>query len=142
MIRATDFRSGKHVAYNIQAHLVVAAKYRRTVINERVLAVLKTAWQQVCTDFESELRDIGWEADHVHLRVGDPPKVALSKLVNSLEGESARRLRAANLPEVRNRLRGEHFSSPHSCAVSRGGAPLKTVKRYIQAQRGGASCPT
>jgi REP element-mobilizing transposase RayT len=43
MIRATDFRSGKHVVYNIQSHLVIAAKYRSTVINERVLTVLKTA---------------------------------------------------------------------------------------------------
>ncbi len=33
------------------------------------------------------------EANHVHLLVHFPPKVALSKLVNSLEGVSSRRMR-------------------------------------------------
>jgi putative transposase len=115
-------------------------KYRRAVITERVFSVLRTAWQQVCTDFACELRETGWESDHVNLLVGYPPKVALSRLVNSLKGVSARRVRAANLPEVRNKLWGEHFWSP-SCAVSCGGAPLETVKRYIDQQRGGASSP-
>ena len=142
MARATDFRSGRHVVYNIQAHLVIAAKYRRAVINERVLAVLNAAWQQVCADFECELREVGWDADHVHLLVGYPPKVALSKLVNSLKGVSARRLRAANFPEVRNKLWGEHFWSPSYCAVSCVGAPLEAVKGYVKAQCGGASSPT
>jgi putative transposase len=104
MSRATDFRSGKHVVDNFQSHLAIAAKYRRAVSNERVLAVLKAAWEQVGIAFERELREVGWEADDVHLLVGYPPKVALSKLVNLLKGVSARHLRAANLPEVRNKL--------------------------------------
>ena len=102
MVRATDFRSGRHVVYDIQAHLVFMPKYRGAVINERVLAVLKAAWEQVCTGFECELREVGWEADHVHLLVGYPPKLALSKLVNSLKGVSARSLRAANFPDAQN----------------------------------------
>ena len=141
MARATDFRSGRHVVCNVQERLVIAAKYGCAVINERVLAVLEAARQRACTHFQCELREVGWEADHVHLLVGYPPKVALSKLVNSLKGVSVRRLRAANLPEVRNKLWGEHFWSPSYCAVSCGGAPLETVRRYIQAQRGGASSP-
>ena len=142
MPQARHFRPGRHVVYNLQAHLVLIPKYRLAVINERVFSVLEAAWRQVCADFGCELRETGWEADHVHLLVGYPPKVALSKLVNSLKGVSARRLRAADFPEVRSKLWGEHFWSPSYCAVSCGGAPLETVKRYIQAQRGGASSPT
>jgi putative transposase len=103
--------------------------------------VLLGAWEQVCQDFGCELRENGWESDHVHLLVGYPPKVALSRLVNSLKGVSARRIRAANLPDIRNKLWGDHFWSPSYCAVSCGGAPLETVKRYIEQQRGGASSP-
>jgi len=139
---ARDFRTGRHVVFSLQAHLVFIPKYRRAVINERVFAVLETACKQVCQDFQCELRETGWEADHVHLLVAYPPKVALSRLVNSLKGVSARRLRAADFPEVRSKLWGEHFWSPSYCAVSCGGAPLDTVKRYVQAQRGGASSPT
>ena len=121
--------------------MVFVPKYRRAVISERVFQTLWSAWEQVCADFACELRETGWESDHVHLLVGYPPKVALSRLINSLKGVSARRLRAANLPEVRNKLWGEHFWSPSYCAVSCGGAPLETVKRYVQKQRGGASSP-
>ena len=141
MVRARQFRTGRHVVFALQVHLVFVPKYRRGVISERVFSVLQTAWQQVCTDFECELRETGWERDHVHLLVSYPPKVALSRLVNSLKGVSARRLRAADFPEVRDKLWGEHFWSPSYCAVSSGGAPLDTIKRYVQAQRGGASSP-
>jgi putative transposase len=142
MPRDNQFRAGRHVVYQLQAHLVFIPKYRRSVINERVFDLLCAAWLQVCEDFECELRETGWQSDHVHLLVAYPPKVALSRLVNSLKGVSARRLRAADLPEVRRKLWGEHFWSPSYCAVSCGGAPLDTVKRYIRAQRGGASSPT
>jgi putative transposase len=141
MAKAKDFRTGRHVVYQLQAHLVFVPKYRRGVITKRVFATLHSAWEQVCTDFECELRETGWETDHVYLLVSYPPKVALSRLVNSLKGVSARRLRAENLPEVRTKLWGEHFWSPSYCVVSSGGAPLETIKRYIQKQREGASSP-
>jgi putative transposase len=142
MASARHFRTDRHVVYSPQAHLVFVTKYRRGVITERVFLTLRSAWEQVCADFESELRETGWESDHVQLLVGYPPKVALSRLVNSLKGVSARRLRAASLPEVRSKLWGEHFWSPSYCAVSCGQAPLETVRRYVQKQRGGASSPS
>lgn len=142
MAHAREFRTGRHVIFALHVHLVFVPKYRRGVITERVFSVLEPAWQRVCADFECELRETGWESDHVHLLISYPPKVALSRLVNSLKGVSARRLRAANLPEVRSKLWGEHFWSPSYCAVSSGGAPLETLKRYVTAQRGGASSPS
>jgi putative transposase len=107
--------------------LVFLPKYRRAVINERVFSLLEMAGKQVCTDFELELREAGWETGHVHLLVAYLPKVSLSK---------------PNLPEVGSKLWGEYFWSPSYCAVPYGGAPLDTIKRNIQAQRGGASSPT
>ena len=40
----------------------------------------------VCADFEAELREFNGENNHVHLLVNFPPKVAVSRLVNSLKG--------------------------------------------------------
>jgi putative transposase len=123
--------------------LVFVPKYRRKVITERVFRILRASWKSTCSDFECELREVGYETDHVHLLIGYPPKVALSMLVNSLKGVSARMLRAARLPEVEKKLWGSHFWSPSYCAVSCGGAPLEIVKRYVEAQRGnGASSPS
>ncbi len=50
-------------------------------------------------DFEASLAQCNGENDHVHLLLVYPPKISLSKLVNSLKGVSSRLLREAR-PEV------------------------------------------
>jgi len=74
--------------------LVFVTKYRRGVLSERALSVVERSCRKVCVDFDSELLEFNGEDDHVHLLVSYPPKVALSRLVNSLKGVSARHLRA------------------------------------------------
>jgi putative transposase len=130
------------VVYALTTHLVFVPKYRRRVLTPRVFASLRASWESVCEDFQCELREAGYEADHVHLLVAYPPKVALSTLVNSLKGVSARRLRVERFQEVEDKLWGQHFWSPSYCAVSCGGAPLEVVKKYVEAQRGEGLLPT
>lgn len=89
----------------------------------------------VCDDFSAQLSEFNGESDHVHLLVQYPPQVQLSKLVNSLKGVSARRLRAEFPDEVISVLWGDHFWSPSYFAGSCGGAPLEIVKHYIENQR-------
>jgi putative transposase len=129
------FRTGRHVVFNLHAHLVFITKYRRGVITQRVRAELEQSFRKVCEDFESELLEFDGGDDHVHLLVAYPPKVALSRLVNSLKGVSARRIRTRDFPEVGGKLFRTAFWSPSYCAVSCGGAPLDIIKRYIQDQR-------
>jgi len=141
MAKTNDTNRGRHVVYNLNAHLVFVPKYRRKVLTARVFRFLEEVWRNVCCDFGAELRECGYESDHVHLLVFYPPKVALSVLVNSLKGVSARRLLSERFPEIKSKLQGPHFWSPSYCAVSCGGAPLAIVKRYVEAQRGSASSP-
>ena len=104
------------------------------MISEKVFTLLKEVFQTVCKDFDSDLEEIGYEEDHVHLLIKYPPKITLSALVNSLKGVSARLLRKADLPEIRGKLHGAHFWSPDYCVVSCGEAPLQIVEQYIEAQ--------
>lgn len=91
--------------------------------------------RDVCDDFEAELKEFDGEQDHVHLLVYYPPKVQLSKLVNSLKGVSSRRLRQEYDSHVRRYLWGGHFWSGSYFAGSCGGAPLSVVKQYIENQQ-------
>ena len=75
------------------------------------------------------------EADHLHLLVSMPPKVAPAKVVNSLKGVSSRHLRSQRFPEVKRALWGGHFWSPSYFVASTGRATLVKVKAYIQQQR-------
>jgi putative transposase len=91
--------------------------------------------REVCEDFEAELKQFNGEEGHVHLLVHYPPKVQLSKLVNSLKGVSSRYLRKEYDAHVRRYLWGGHFWSGSYFAGSCGGAPLTVVRQYIENQQ-------
>ena len=66
--------------------------------------------RKVCADFEAVPREFNGEHDHVHLFAGYPPKAAISALVNSLKGASARRLRPQYPAKVNPARMNGHFS--------------------------------
>jgi len=92
--------------------LIFSTKYRRGVLTDRVREFLHPVMAKICTDFESTLEAFDGADDHVHLLVCYPPKVALSRLVNSLQGASSRVIRKERFPEVTRHLWGDHFWSP------------------------------
>lgn len=77
-----------------------------TSFTDEMLTRCEEIMREVCTDFEAELKQFNGEQDHVHLLVHYPPKVQLSKLVNSLKGVSARLLRKEYDAHVRRYLWG------------------------------------
>ncbi len=129
-----DFRAGRHVIYELHAHLVFTPKYRHRVITDQLLTSLEPILRGVCENFETSLDEINTDQDHLHLLVSYPPKIALSKLVNSLKGVSSRHLHKHHNHTIHHALRGNHFWSPSYCVVSYGKAPHETIKRYIQNQ--------
>ena len=119
----------------LHVHLVFVTKYRRGVLSERAIDVIREAAAKVCTDFDARLVEMDGEDDHVHLLVEYPPTVQLTKLVNSLKGVTSRQLRSKAYPEVTAKLWGDHLWSPSYFAVSCGGAPIEIVRQYIEDQR-------
>jgi putative transposase len=64
---------------------------------------------EVCSDFEAELPKLNGKPDPVHLLVPYPPRVQLSKLVNSLIDVNARLLCKEFAPHLPRYLRGGHL---------------------------------
>ena len=129
-----EYRTGRHVVYMLHVHLVFVTKYRRDVLSDLAIHDLHRIFAKVCHDFDAELVECGGEDDHVHLLVNYPPKVALSKLVNSLKGVSSRLLREAR-PEITGRYHKGVLWSPSYFAASCGGAPLSVIAEYVNSQR-------
>lgn len=135
MVSKSEYRRGRSVVTAMHVHLVFVTKYRRGVFTDEMLTFCEQVMRDVCTDFESELAEFNGEPDHVHLLVNFPPKVAVSKLVNSLKGVSARRLRHKFTGRVNRFSMNGHLWSPSYFAASCGGAPLSIVRQYIQQQQ-------
>ncbi|MEU4585897.1 IS200/IS605 family transposase [Kitasatospora aureofaciens] len=64
-----------------------------------------------------------------------PAEDRLSRLVGSLKGVSARRLRQEFPTHIRKYLWGAHFWSLSYFAASCGGVPLSIIKEYIENQK-------
>ncbi|MEX5709793.1 IS200/IS605 family transposase [Parafrankia sp. FMc6] len=130
-----DYRRGRHVVSSLHAHLVFVTRYRRGVLDDAMLTRCEQIMRSVCSDFGAALTEFNGEDDHVHLLVEYPPKVAVSALVNSLKGVSARRLRTEFTDQVNQHLIHGHFWSPSYLAASTEDAPLALVREYIEEQR-------
>ncbi|MEU6709077.1 IS200/IS605 family transposase [Streptomyces wuyuanensis] len=129
-----NVRTGRHCVFRMHVHLVFLTKYRHSVLADRHLTRCEEIMRAGCEDFEAELVEFNGEANHVNLLVNLPPKVAVSRLVNSLEGVSSRRLRQEFPDLVRHYRRAQRLWSGSYFAGSVGGAPLSIVKQYIEQQ--------
>ncbi|MFJ9368035.1 IS200/IS605 family transposase [Nocardia sp. NPDC101769] len=135
MAEDDTIRTGRHCVFVLHVHLVFVTKYRHRVFTDRHLARMEQIMRDVCADFECELVEFNGEADHVHLLVNFPPKVAVSKLVNSLKGVSSRRLRQEFPDLVHHYWRAKRLWSGSYFAGSVDGAPISVLHQYIEQQQ-------
>ena len=135
-----DYRTGRHCVFALHVHLVFVTKYRRDVLSVLAIRDLSVMFAKVCDDFNAKLIECNGEDDHVHLLVEYPPRVSISRLVNSLKGVSSRRLRAWR-PEIRGRYFKGVLWSPSYFAASCGGAPITILRQYVVQQREDAPPP-
>ena len=134
MEKYEDIRHGRHRVFLMHVHLVFVTKYRRKAFTKEVIDFMKPIFEKVCNDFEAELVEFDGESDHIHLLVNYPPKVSISKLVNSLKGVSSRKVRQHKFQSVKEKPWGDSLWSPSYFAGSCGGASLDVVKKYIEQQ--------
>jgi REP-associated tyrosine transposase len=127
-----DVRTGRHCVFVLHAHLVFVTKFRPKVFTDRHLNRMEQIMRAVCADFETDLAEFNGANNHVHLLVNFPPKVALSKLVNSLKGVSSRRMRQEFPDLARHYYRANRLWSGSYFAGSVGGARLSVLRQYIE----------
>lgn len=130
-----EYRAGRHVVFDLTAHIVLVTKYRKGAISDRVRDVLVSTIADTCSRFECKLLEADGESDHLHLLVSYPPKVSLSSLIMTMKANSSRVVRLQGFEEVEQALYGNHFWSPSYFVCSTGGAPLDRVAEYVRNQR-------
>ncbi|WP_327576647.1 MULTISPECIES: IS200/IS605 family transposase [unclassified Streptomyces] len=125
----------RRTVVHILHHLVFTPKYRRGPFTDEIPRRRENVMRAVRADFETKLVDFNGETDHLHLLVHHPPKVSPSRLVGSLKGACARRLRQESRGHIHKYLWGDHFWSPSYSAASCGRAPQSIIKEYIDNQK-------
>ena len=127
------YKSSNHSVYSCKNHIIWCPKFRRPVLTDGIDLRLKEIIAEVCTELEVELISVEVMPDHVHLLVNIPPKLSIQTLVGFLKGRSSRILRS-EFPKLKSRLPTLWTRSYFVSSV--GGISVKSVKRYIEEQKG------
>lgn len=132
---STELRRNHHSVSKLLVHLVFVVKYRHAVISETVWTSLRYGFDLSAKRLDLVLMELNHDKDHVQLVVEYPPKVSISEMANALKGNSSFVARRDCNGELRKKLWGSTFWTPSFFAASCGGAPLETLKLYVQSQQ-------
>ena len=89
-------------------HLVLPAKYRKAVFDNRVDVVLKDVCLEIEKRYQIKFLEIGTDKDHVHFLVQSVPTYSVSKIVTIIKSITAREI-FRQRPQVKKQLWGGEF---------------------------------
>lgn len=130
-----EYHRGRHVVYNLYIHLVFVTKYRKGCLTKEMIDYLSDIFDNIADDLGIRITEYNGERDHIHLLINYKPNITISKIANFIKGISSRYMRKKFNKELKPYLWGNHLWSSSYFVVSCGGAPLETIKKYIQNQK-------
>ena len=122
-----------HSVYLMYYHLILVVKYRRKVIDDAISNRGKEIFRYIADNYGITLEEWNHDVDHVHIMFRAQPKTELSKFINAYKSASSRLLKK-EYPGIRKKLWKEAFWSQSFCLLTAGGAPVETVRQYIESQ--------
>ena len=127
-----EYKSNNNVVYSCKYHVVWCPKYRRSVLVDGIDVRLKELIRETCERLSVEIIEMEIMPDHVHLLLEVDPQFGIHKAVKQLKGYTSHVLRA-EYPALRTKIPTLWTNSYFVSTV--GGAPLATIKQYIENQK-------
>ena len=130
--RNDDTSSLSHTKWNCQYHIVFTPKYRRKAIFGKLRSDIGRYLRRLCEYKGVEIIEAHAMADHIHMLVKIPPKLAVSSFMGYLKEKSSLIIfdEHANLKYNY----GSRCFWSEGCYVSTVGLNIKTVQNYIKNQ--------
>lgn len=114
-------------------HLVLVVKYRRQVFDREISDFAKEMFVEIGNKYNVSLVEWNHDKDHIHILFKAHPNSELSKFINAYKSASSRLIKR-DFPNIRKKLWKEMFWSRSFCLLTTGGAPIDTIKKYIENQ--------
>ena len=128
-----ELDNNAHSVFLLHYHLVLVVKYRRQVFDDRISARAREIFEYIAPRYNITLQEWNHDTDHVHILFKAHPNSEISKFINAYKSASSRLIKK-EFPEIRKKLWKEYFWSQSFCLLTTGGAPLETIKQYIENQ--------
>jgi len=94
----------RHNVSMLLYHIVLVAKYRRSVFSENVDAVVIETCKELELKYELQFHEIGSDENHVHFLIQSVPIYSPQKIVQMMKSIIAKEVFKKS-PEVKQRLR-------------------------------------
>ena len=128
-----ELDNNNHSVFLLYYHLVLVVKYRRKVFSDQMSQYAKDIFVRICSSYNITLEEWNHDQDHVHVMFRAHPNTEMSKFINAYKSASSRLIKK-DFPEVRRKLWKEMFWSRSYCLLTTGGAPIETIRKYIENQ--------
>jgi putative transposase len=103
-----NYKHGSHTIWDCKYHLVWATKYRYSVLGGDVGLRCRELLRDIACSKEMIIYAGSINRDHVHMLIGIPPSLSVSKAVQFLKGKSSHKL-LQEYPELKKRYWGQHL---------------------------------
>lgn len=125
--------NNNHSVFLLHYHLVLVVKYRRQVFDREISDFAKEMFVEIGNKYNVSLVEWNHNKDHIHILFKAHPNSELSKFINAYKSASSRLIKR-DFPNIRKKLWKEMFWSRSFCLLTTGGAPIDTIKKYIENQ--------
>ena len=111
-----DYKRGPHSVWDCKYHLVRTTKYRYQGLVGDVGQRCRELLREIARSKEMIIYAGSVNRDHVHMLIGIPPQVSLSRAVQYLKGKSSHKLLSEHR-ELRKRYWGSTYASQKGAGV-------------------------
>jgi len=129
-----DYKAGSHTIWDCKYHVVWVTKYRYAVLGGDVGLRCRELLREIARSQEMIIYAGSVNRDHVHMLMGIPPQLSVSKAVQYLKGKSSHKL-LSEYDSLRKRYWGQHLWARGYWVASSGYVTDDVWKKYIEDQQ-------
>ena len=129
-----DYKAGSHTIWDCKYHVVWVTKYRYAVLGGDVGLRCRELLREIAHSQEMIIYAGSVNRDHVHMLIGIPPQLSVSKAVQYLKGKSSHKL-LSEYDSLRKRYWGQHLWARGYWVASSGNVTDDVWKKYIEDQQ-------
>lgn len=129
-----NYKSGSHTIWDCKYHIVWITKYRYEVLGGDVGLRCRELLREIARSYEMTIYAGSVNRDHIHLLIGIPPHISVSRAVQFLKGKSSHKL-LSEYGVLRKRYWGQHLWGRGYWVASSGNVTDEVWQRYIEDQK-------
>ena len=129
-----DYKAGSHTIWDCKYHVVWVTKCRYSVLGGDVGQRCRELLREIARSQEMIIYAGSVNRDHVHMLIGIPPQLSVSKAVQYLKGKSSHKL-LSEFDSLRKRYWGQHLWARGYWVASSGNVTDDVWKKYIEDQQ-------